>query len=104
MLLEDPVVIIIMVEVESIETICEVSSQKLVVGLVLELQPSAVVNIVEDLWWCASTQVTDRCGHLLVLDLVVLGLLILALETLPRQFSLEEIDEHEAHALEVVTP
>ena len=73
-----------MVEVESIETICEVSSQKLIVGLILELQPSAIIHIIEDLGWCASTQVSDRCGYLLVLDLVVLCLLILALETLPR--------------------
>lgn len=75
-----------------------------VVRSLLELEVSTVLQVRVELFGHATSQRLDSRRHLLVLDSVVLVILVLALQTLPRQRSLQEVDENETDRLKVVTP
>ena len=55
-----------------------------VVGLLFELEASAVLHELTELTWVASTQLLQRSLNLLFLDVVVLFVLGATRETLPR--------------------
>eukprot|EP00754_Rhynchopus_humris_P023692 Rhum_TRINITY_DN14846_c4_g1::Rhum_TRINITY_DN14846_c4_g1_i4::g.122834::m.122834 len=78
--------------------------QVLVVRLVLEPERPRVVQVRRELTREALAQRLHRGGHLLLADPVVLLLLRLRLQALPRQAATQEVHQHVAHSLEVVPP
>lgn len=73
-------------------------------GLVLELEASSVVEVLDELAGEAFSESVDGGVLLLVLDLLVLLLLVPAGEALPGEFPSQKVHEHVAESLQVVSP
>ena len=102
-LFHNPVIVVVMVESESVKCIGEEVPQQLVVRLVFELQSTAIVDILVNLVGQTFAQGLNGGGRLLISNLIVLELLALGRDTLPRELAFEEIHQDETHALEVVS-
>lgn len=102
-LLDDPVELevhlIVVLSHEVFEEFSEVGDA----GLVFKIQRSTVVEVLHKLVWEAPAQLFNACILLLVPNLIILFLLGLRWETLPRQFSLEEVHSDVPESLEVVS-
>ena len=102
-LLDAPVEDVVVLESFSNEQISEEFAEVRVVGLVVEAERSAVVEIDGELVGEASTEVLRRGGHLLLHDAVVLLLLRRRLESLPGERATEEVHEDVAERFHVVS-
>mmetsp|Transcript_18583 Transcript_18583/g.58777 ORF Transcript_18583/g.58777 Transcript_18583/m.58777 type:complete len:215 (-) Transcript_18583:401-1045(-) len=96
---EDVVVLVALAEEEVLEELPQVG----VVGLIGKAQGAAVVEVDGKLVRVALAEHLHRGGHLLLGDHVVLLLFGGRLEALPGQAASEEVHEHIAKGLEVVT-
>lgn len=81
----------------------EQTPQVVVVWLLLELKVAAVLQVLHELLRDPCRQLLDGGLALFVPDFVVLLVLVLSLETLPRQLTLQEVKKDVADRLEVVT-
>ena len=91
------------VEVVTLHALLKESDARLVVGLLLEFEGSAVLHEFLELDWLSSAKIFERGFDLLLLDGSVLLVLGSAWETLPWKGSLEHVEQHVADALEIVT-
>lgn len=103
-LLEHPVILIIIIVPAFVHQILENLPHIVVVGSLLEFEVSTVLQVSVEFFRHATRQRLDGGRDLLIFDSIVLVILVLALKTLPRQRSLQEVDENETDGLEVVTP
>ena len=76
----------------------------LVVRLLLKLEGSAVLHELFELGWVSGAQFFEWRFHLLFLDGIVLLVLASAWEPLPWKRSFQQVKEHVADSLQVVTP
>ena len=74
-----------------------------VVGVLGEAQASAVVHEFSEFFWLVLAQLVDRGLLLLLLDGGVLLGLGSAWQALPRERALQEVEEHVANRLQVVS-
>ncbi|KAJ8577597.1 hypothetical protein ON010_g1609 [Phytophthora cinnamomi] len=93
------------VELEALaeEELLEETLEVGVVGLVVEAQRAAVLEVGAELGGVALAEYLDGGVHLLLHNLLVLLLLGVGLESLPRQAAADEVHVHVAQGLEVVT-
>ncbi len=82
--------------------VAEELAQVGVVGLVVEAQGAAVLEVGGELHGEALAEHLDGRGHLLLADLLVLLLLRSRLQPLPGQRSPQEVHEHVSQGLDVV--
>lgn len=75
----------------------------LIVRLLLELELAAVVQQLSELLRVPGGQVLDRCDRLLDLDLLILFLLGLCGQPLPRQVPSDEVHEDYADLFKVIS-
>ncbi|KAI3487940.1 hypothetical protein L1887_48023 [Cichorium endivia] len=102
-LLDGPVKDVVVLEALADEEVAEELTEVRVVGLVVEAERTAAVEIDGHLRGEAAAEELGGGGHLLLHDAVVLLLLGGGLETLPRERAAEEVHEDVAQRLEVVT-
>jgi len=81
----------------------EQSSQVVVVGLLLEHHVFAVHQVLCELFGSASGELLNRRLNFFLLNLVVLVVLVLASEALPRQCTLQEVQEDVTDTLHVIS-
>eukprot|EP00187_Rhodella_violacea_P007101 CAMPEP_0174886340 /NCGR_PEP_ID=MMETSP0167-20121228/1575_1 /TAXON_ID=38298 /ORGANISM="Rhodella maculata, Strain CCMP736" /LENGTH=353 /DNA_ID=CAMNT_0016122291 /DNA_START=88 /DNA_END=1148 /DNA_ORIENTATION=- len=98
-----PVKNVIIIKPLSDVKITEHASQVGVVGLLIELQASAVRQVVHELDGESFAELGNRGGNLLVRDFLVLLLLGGGPKPLPREAAPVEVHEDEAEGLEVVS-
>ena len=96
------VVVHVSVEVVSAHALDEESFARAVVRLLLELQAAAVLHELSEFRRVAAAQLLQRRFNLLFLNRVVLLVLAAAWQTLPRQRTLHQVEEHVADSLEVI--
>ena len=95
LLFEHPIVLVVVIVATLIHQVLENLPHVVIVGPLLELEVPAVLQERVEFLGQASSQRLDGGLHLLVLYSVILVVLILALETLPRQTALQEVNENE---------
>mmetsp|Transcript_45656 Transcript_45656/g.128936 ORF Transcript_45656/g.128936 Transcript_45656/m.128936 type:complete len:285 (-) Transcript_45656:452-1306(-) len=95
---EDEVVLVSLPEEEVLEEAAQVG----VVRAVLKAQAAAVVQIRHELEWEVFAEYFDGRGHFLLHDLLVLLLLGVGLEPLPRQTPTVEVHQHVTQRLQIV--
>ena len=76
----------------------------LVVGLLLELELSAVLHVLTEFGGVAPAELLERRLNLLLLDVVVLFILRATWKSLPRELTLDEVEEYVTDSLEIVSP
>jgi len=96
---EDVIHLVTFTDEEVTEELLEVA----VVGLVFEAEGAVVVEVGGELRGEALAEGFDGGGHLLLRDTVVLLLLGLSLETLPRERTAEEVEEDVTDGFKIVT-
>ncbi len=101
--LKGPVVHVIQFVTFSVEQFLKHFSQVAVIGLIFELQGSAVVEVSGEFNGQALAQDFNGSGHLLLHNLVVLFLLVVGLNTLPRQKSSHQINQHITNSLQIIS-
>mmetsp|Transcript_17046 Transcript_17046/g.26332 ORF Transcript_17046/g.26332 Transcript_17046/m.26332 type:complete len:339 (-) Transcript_17046:210-1226(-) len=102
-LLKHPVVLVVVVVPSLVHEILEDLAHVVIVGAFLKLEVAAVLQVLVEFLWKTAGQRLDCRGNLLVLDAVVLVVLGLALEALPREAALQEVDQNETNTFEVVS-
>mmetsp|Transcript_26398 Transcript_26398/g.75804 ORF Transcript_26398/g.75804 Transcript_26398/m.75804 type:complete len:296 (-) Transcript_26398:230-1117(-) len=100
----EPVEPAIVGEILAHEKVLEESAEVGVVWAVLEAQRLAVVEVRREDGGAALAELLNRGLLLALLYLCVLLLLRTSLGALPRQITLEEVDQEVAHGLQVVSP
>ena len=103
-LLKHPVILIIVVVPALVHQVLENLPHIVVVRSLLEFEVPTVLQVSVEFFRHAARQRLDGCRDLLIFDSIILVILVFALKTLPRQRSLQEVDEDETDGLEVVTP
>jgi len=98
-----PVVLAILDFASVLQRSSEEFAEVVVVGLVLEAQVADVRKVLVELLWVAITEVLDRGRLLLLSNLFVLLLVGSSLQSLPWETSTEEVHEHVAEGLEIIT-
>lgn len=102
LLLENPVVLEIEIEVLSHEELSEHGYQVLIVRLFVELELPTVVHQVGELLGVPLTQILNAGNGLLDLYLFILFLLGLGWKPLPREASADKVHKHYADLLKVI--
>mmetsp|Transcript_49756 Transcript_49756/g.158932 ORF Transcript_49756/g.158932 Transcript_49756/m.158932 type:complete len:260 (-) Transcript_49756:839-1618(-) len=103
LVLEDgPVKHVIVLVALADEQLAEELAQERVVGLVVEAEGAAELEVRHELHREVLAENLDGGGHLLLADLLILLLLGGRLEPLPGQAAAEEVHEHVPQGLEVV--
>jgi hypothetical protein len=102
-LLHHPVEHEVVVVAHSVEQVLEEFLKVGDVRFLFELELAAVVEVDIELVRQAFGESLDGGGQLLVPDLLVLLLLGPGSQTLPRQLAFEEVDQHKAQRLEVIS-
>ena len=103
LLLHGPVVDIIERIAVGLEHLPEQLAAVVVVGSLVELEVTAVAKQSPELGRQSFAELSHRNVLLLQTDLVIFILLVCCLQTLPRQLSAEEVEEHICEALEVIS-
>ena len=98
-LLEDPVILVVIVVTTLVHQILEYFAHVIVVGSLLELQISAVLQVSVEFFWETSGERLNGRRHLLVLDTVVLVVFVFTLQSLPWQISFQKVQQNEADGL-----
>lgn len=98
-----PVVLAVLDLTSALESLSEEITKVVVVGGVLEAKVADVGQVLVELLRETITEVLDGSRLLLLANLLVLLLVGSSLETLPRQTTAEEVHEHVAECLEIVT-
>jgi hypothetical protein len=98
-----PVVLAILDFARVLQRRGEEFAEVVVIGLVLEAQVAHVGEVLVELLRVAIAEVLDGSGLLLLSDLLVLLLVRGSLQALPGKTSTEEVHEHVAKGLEIVT-
>lgn len=88
---------------QTLEQVLEQRPQIRVVGLVLELESSAVSAVLDELFRVSSAKVFNLSHNLLLLDLLVLLLDVSSLQVLPGQRSSQEVHEQVSQRLDIVS-
>jgi hypothetical protein len=83
-LLKDPIVLVVVIVASLVHEILENLSHVIVIGSLLKLQVSAIIEISIEFFWHSPCQRLNRGTDLLVLDPIVLIIFILSLKALPR--------------------
>jgi hypothetical protein len=78
------------------------SNASRVVGFLLESQSAAIVHVVKELVWVASTQFRERSFDLLLLDVVIFFVLASAGKSLPWQLALNQIQKDVTNGFQIV--
>lgn len=102
--MDGPVEDVLVFEAAAVE---EVFEELLVLSIVrglLELELSAMRHVLGELFGVAVAQLLYGGVDLALLDLAILVVLVPSAEALPRQLSLEEVEDHVTSTLEVVSP
>lgn len=86
--LDDPVVLVVPFEAVASHKVLEKLPQVSIVGFFFEFKASAVGKVAAQLFRAPSSQSFDCGRHFLLLDLVVLIVFVLSLQSLPRQSAL----------------
>ena len=97
--LQDPVKLTIVVPAVAGHNCLEEASEEVVVGLFLKFQSSAVHDKLVELFRHSRAKLLHGRRDLLFSDPVILFILVLALKSLPRENSLQEVEENIANAL-----
>mmetsp|Transcript_164025 Transcript_164025/g.398635 ORF Transcript_164025/g.398635 Transcript_164025/m.398635 type:complete len:375 (+) Transcript_164025:167-1291(+) len=100
--LHAPVEVAVVLNFRPHRQVLEEAAQVGVVGLIGEAQSPAVLEVDAELVREALAQKVDGRGHLLLHDLLVLLLLRVRPQTLPRQRPAQEVEEDVAQGLKVV--
>ena len=103
LLLEDPVVLVIVVVASLVHEVLENLAHVVVVWALLELQVATVLQVGVELFRESTSQCLDGRLHLFVLNPVILVVLVLSLEALPRQTAFQKVDQDETNAFQVVS-
>ena len=99
-----PVEITIMCEAFPVVEILEELPQVLVVGRVEEIEPANVAQVRGHLFGMTLTELLDRSRAFRVADLLVALLQRVRFEALPWQAATQEVHEHVAQRLQVISP
>lgn len=91
------------VEVVSLHASLEEADASAIVRILLKLERATVFHELTELNGVTSTQLLQRRLNLLLLNVVILFVLAAPRETLPRQRSLDEVKQHVANSLQVVS-
>lgn len=92
-LLEDPVVLPVVFPAIALHQRPEEAAEVVVVGAFLEVEVLAVLQVLGELFGRVATQLLNCRLNLLLLDAVILVVLVLACEALPRQCPLQEVKQ-----------
>jgi len=98
-----PVVLAVLNLTSALESLSEEITKVVVIGSVLETKVANVGQVLVELLWEAITEVLDGSSLLLLTNFLVLLLVGGSLEALPGQTAAEEVHEHVAEGLEIVT-
>lgn len=101
-LLNRPIEDVVVLKALADEQVTEQLAQVRIVGLVIESQRPAVVEVDGELVGETAAQILGRGRHLFLHDAVVLLLFGGGLESLPRQRASQEVHEHVTQRLHVV--
>jgi len=86
--LQDPVVVAIILPVVALHHVLEKTADEVVVRLLLKLEVAAVCDKLHELFGSASRQLLNRCLTLLLTNFVILLILVLSSQALPRKSTL----------------
>lgn len=75
----------------------------LVIGLLLELQAPAIDHVIVELLRHSCAEILKARLQLLVLNILVLFVFVAAGQALPREAALDEVEEHVADRLKVIS-
>lgn len=103
LLLNGPVKDVVVLESFPDKEITEELSKVRVVGLVIESERTAVVEVDGKLVGEATAENFGRCGHLLLHNSVVLLLLGSSLETLPGELATKEVHEYVSQRFHIIS-
>jgi len=92
-----------MIEVMSLHATLEVLKALAIVGLLLEFEPTAVLHELAEFTRVSTAKLFEARLNLLFLDVVVLFVLGASRKALPRQLTLDEVNDNMADSLEIVT-
>jgi len=96
LLLQDPVILTIKLPAFLSHQTSEKLPAELIVGFLLKLDRSTIVEELVELVGQAPGKFLDGSADLLLLDLVVFDLLVFPLEALPRQGAFQEVHHYKA--------
>jgi hypothetical protein len=91
------------IEVVPVHAALEEGQAGSVVGLLLELERSAILHVLSELRWVTAAELLQGGLDLLLLDIVVLFVLGATWESLPGQLALDEVEEHMSNGFQIVT-
>ena len=92
------------VEVVALHATLKVVEALTVVRLLLELERAAVLHVLAELAGVTAAELLKTRLNLLLLDVIVLLVLGATGQTLPRQLTLDEVQQDVADRLQIVTP
>lgn len=100
---DDPIVLVVVLVAIPLEQVLKHALHRAVLRPFVEAEVPALAEVLGELNWVALAEHLDGGGQLLLLDALVLVALVVGLETLPGEHSPEEVHDHVANALHVVS-
>ena len=73
------------------------ASEVVVVGALFEVEIAAVLEVLAELFWRIASQLLNRSLNLFLFDAIVLVIFVFTSEALPREGTLEEIEQDVAN-------